>query len=193
MEEFKPNSYKSKEEPPKKKIEKVANGKLKKKSEIKKFTDIFVARDFSDVLSYVAGEILLPALKKAIVDGVSGGIKMLINGDASDNRSSGSPASKVYYSSYYKGGSSTNPSCVPNFNSDEVVFTDLGEARNVLTRMNEVLSIYQVVSVSDFYDLVGVTGPYTGNNYGWTDLRTATIVNTSDGYVIKLPKAMPLH
>ena len=49
------------------------------------------------------------------------------------------------------------------------------------------------VSVADFYDLVGVSGNYTDNKYGWTDIRNASVIHVRDGYMIKLPKALPLN
>ena len=58
--------------------------------------------------------------------------------------------------------------------------------------MDELIDQYGMVSVGDLYDLVGVTGQYTDNNYGWTDLRTASVVRTRDGYMIKLPRALAL-
>ena len=49
-----------------------------------------------------------------------------------------------------------------------------------------------MVSVMDLYDLVGITGQYTDNKYGWTNLRNAEPVRTRDGYMLKLPRAIPL-
>ena len=59
MEEYKPNSHKSKEEqqtaPPEKKVEKVVSGSVKsrKKSEIQKFADVFIQEDAQKVKSYI--------------------------------------------------------------------------------------------------------------------------------------------
>jgi hypothetical protein len=50
-----------------------------------------------------------------------------------------------------------------------------------------------LVSVADLYDLVGVTGNYTDNKYGWTDIRSASVIRVRDGYMLKLPKALPLN
>ena len=66
-------------------------------------------------------------------------------------------------------------------------------AEDVLERMDELIATYQVVSVADFYDLVGVSGNYTDNKYGWTDIRNASVIRVRDGYMIKLPKALPLN
>ena len=58
--------------------------------------------------------------------------------------------------------------------------------------MDELIEHYGIVSVADLYDLVGITGSYTDNKYGWTDIRTAQVVRVRDGYKIKLPRAIPL-
>lgn len=58
--------------------------------------------------------------------------------------------------------------------------------------MDEMISVYGMVSVADLYDLIGVTGNYTDNKYGWTDIRSASVVRVRDGYIVKMPKAMPL-
>ena len=58
--------------------------------------------------------------------------------------------------------------------------------------MDDILEKYGMVSVADLYDLVGVTGNYTDNKYGWTNLSNAEIVRVRDGYQIKLPRARVL-
>ena len=58
--------------------------------------------------------------------------------------------------------------------------------------MDEIMEEYHIVRVADLYDLVGVTGDYTDNNYGWTNIRNAKIVRVRDGYKIDMPRALPL-
>ena len=67
-----------------------------------------------------------------------------------------------------------------------------GEAEIVLSRMDELIDTYGIVTIADLYDLAGVTGDYTTNNYGWTNIRNAEVVRVRDGYIIKMPKAMPI-
>ena len=73
MEEYKPNSHKSKEEQknlvPEKRVEKVISGtvKSKKKSEMQKFADVFISEDVNNVKSYIVMDVLVPAIKKAIL------------------------------------------------------------------------------------------------------------------------------
>ena len=67
MENYKPNSHKAKEEAsknvPEKKIEKVISGtaKSKKKSEVRKLTDVFISEDVDSVKSYILLDVLVPA------------------------------------------------------------------------------------------------------------------------------------
>ena len=75
----------------------------------------------------------------------------------------------------------------------DIIIENRGDAEEVLVRMDELIATYGLVSVADFYDLVGVSGNYTDNKYGWTDIRGATTVRVGDGYMIKLPRVKPLN
>lgn len=201
MTEYASNSHKSKEQPdekvPEKKIEKVVSGtaKVKKKSEIRKFTDVFVSEDMDSVKSYIFMDVLVPAVKKAISDIVTNGTDMLLYGESGGKPTKKSSASRVSYRSYYDSGDRrerpTTRSMV-GYEYDEIVIDNRGEAESVLDRMDEIVSTYGMVSVADFYDLIGVTSKYTDNKYGWTSISNAHIVRTRDGYMIKMPKALPL-
>lgn len=202
MSEYKPNSHKSKEEQresvPDKKVEKVVTGtvKAKKKNEIQKITDIFISEDVTNVKSYILMDVLVPSIKKAISDIVTNGIDMILYGESNRTKSN-SAASKVSYRSYYDKGNDRRDynfsRTKTGYSYDDITLDNRGEAEDVLTRMDELISTYGVVSVADLYDLVGVTGNYTDNKYGWTDIRSAQVVRVRDGYLIKLPKALPLN
>lgn len=206
MNQYPSNSRKSKEEQresvPEKKIEKVISGtaKTKKKSEIQKFTDVFVSEDMNSVKSYIVMDVIVPAVKKAISDVVTNGIDMLLYGESGNRNNKKNRASNVSYRSYYESRDDRRDRSFDRgysgrqagYNFDNIILDNRGEAEDVLTRMDELIETYNIVSVADFYDLVGVSGNYTDNKYGWTDLRSASIVRTRDGYMIKLPKALPL-
>lgn len=201
MEEYKPNSDKAREEQQtEKKVEAVISGnaKTRKKGEMKKFADVFIAEDANNVKSYILMEVIIPAVKKAISDIVTTGIDMILYGEAGRSRKNGS-ASKVSYRNYYeREGERTRAgsgiSRRNTFDYDEVVFDTRGDAEAVLDAMNDIISQYGTVSVSDFYDLARVANDnYTMNRYGWTNIGGATAVRVRDGYVLKLPRAIPLN
>ena len=78
------------------------------------------------------------------------------------------------------------------FCNNNIVFNSRGDAEAVLMSMDELISQYEVVRVADLYDLAGITGDYTDYRYGWTDIRSARIERVRDGYIIRMPKALPL-
>jgi len=141
-------------------------------------------------------DVLVPALKKAISDIVTNGIDMVLYGETG-HTSKSSMASKVSYRSYFDKPTDRRDygrsMARPGYDYGDVVLESRGEAEDVLSRMDELISSYGVVSVADLYDLCGITGNYTDNKYGWTDIRSAQPVRTPDGYMLKLPKALPLN
>lgn len=199
MEKYKPNSHKSRElnrrSVPDKKVEKIVTGKVrsKKKNELNKFTDIFISEDANNVKSYIFLDILVPAIKKAISDIVTNGIDMILYGETGRSKNN-SNASRISYRSYYDRGESNHSRTRTGYNYNDIILDNRGEAEDVLSRMDELISTYGLVSVADLYDLVGITGNYTDNKYGWTDIRSAAPVRLREGgYLLKLPKALPLN
>ena len=200
MEEYKPNSHRSKEEaatPKEKKVEKVVHGavKTRKKSGLEKAKGLFISDDAANLKSYVLMDVLIPAFKKAISDIVTNGIEMILYGEAGRSRKN-SPAGSVSYRNFYDRRDSDrrqlNSPVRTGYSVDDVVLETRGEAEDVLARMDELIEMYGVVSVADLYDLIGVTGNYTDNKYGWTNIRNAEPIRVRDGYLLKLPKPLPI-
>ena len=195
MAEYKGNSHRSKEqnEVVEKKVEQIAKGKTKKKSEVKKFADTFIAEDITSVKDYILMEVLLPAAKKAISDIVTNGIDMILYGETRSK--SKSRESRVSYTKYYDRDRDyerpTRTRGRYGYDYDDIILDTRKEAEEVLDRMDDLIDNYGIVSVADLYDLVGVSGNYTDNKYGWTNLRNADVQRVRDGYLLKLPKALP--
>ena len=83
MEDYKSNSDKARQEQQsEKKVEAVITGaaKTRKKGEMQKFADVFIAEDANNVKSYILMEVIVPAVKKAISDIVTTGIDMILYG-----------------------------------------------------------------------------------------------------------------
>lgn len=189
--DYKPNSHKYKEEMKEKKVEKVVKGKVrrKKKSSMTKFADVFVAEDASNVVDYIWMDVLIPTIKNTISDIITNGVDMMLWGAVKGNkrRSSNTYVSYRDYSSRDRRDDRT-VTRRSRYSFDDIVIPSRQEADEVLEKMDEIIDRYDIVSVSDYYDLVGETGNYTDNKYGWSSLRTAEVVRVRDGYIIKLPK-----
>lgn len=185
----------------KKKVDKVVSGsvKTKKKSSLSKFADTFIEEDKDTVVGYLLSEVLIPSFKKMVSDTIKTGIDKMLYGDAEVSRSN-SPASKISYSKYYNDKSSyiRSSSTAPvtnrrdTYEYNNIVLETRGDAEAVLMGMDDIIAKYEIVSVADLYDLVGIAGSYTDYKYGWTDIRSARIERVRDGYVIRMPKALPL-
>lgn len=198
------NSRKSREHGDKKekKVERVTKGsvKVRKKSAGKKVLDSFISEDAGNIGSHVWHDVLIPAAKDAIADMVQGGLNMLF-WSSSDrgsrrgrNKSSSSKTSYSYSSIRDEPKRQISHTTRSQHALHEVVF-EYGEhenpkqtASNVLEHLIDFTVDYGVATVSDFYDLVGVTGEYTDHDYGWTDLGNARVRHVRGGYIIDLPK-----
>lgn len=197
MEEYTPNSHKFKAEiAEKKKVEKVVKGKVgtRKKTGVRKLTDIFVSEDAANVKSYILMDVLIPSVKKAVSDIVTNGIDMILYGESGRTKKT-SPSSKISYRSYYERDDERyreSRKAKTGYSYDEIVLETRGEAEEVLTRMDELIETYGMVSVADLYDLVGITCNYTDNKYGWTSVRNAEPVRIRDGYMLKLSRPIPI-
>lgn len=202
MDDYKPNSNRFKEgkvdEPVvrEKKVEAITTATVKKKGEMKKFTDIFISEDVGSVKSYILMDVLVPAIKKAISDIVTNGIDMVLYGESGRTKRPGSTASKVSYRGYYNQDQpvARTTARTAAYDYDDVILPTRGEAEEVLSRIDDLIATYGVVSVADLYDLVNVSCNYTDNKYGWTNLVNVVPVRASGGgYILKLPRALPLN
>lgn len=201
MEEYKPNSNKSKDDPvSERKVEKVVSGTVvpKKKGDMQKMADVFISEDVNNVKSYILMEVLVPAIKKAVSDIVTNGIDMILYGEAGRTKNKNA-SSKVSYQRYYDRPDDRKRDYTPvsnrnGFDYDELLFPTRGDAESVLDAMNDIIAQYGVVSIGDLYDLANVSlDNYAANKYGWTDIRGCKAIRVRDGYVLKLPRALPLN
>ena len=201
MENYKPNSIRSKKEETaeeRKKVEKVVSGAVttRKKTGVRKLADVFITEDIHNVKNYIIMDVLIPTIRDAIEDIVTKGIRMVLRGEASA-RSGHTRADTVSYRKYYdeKRGTASTTRSEPRtlYSYKDLVVETRPEAEEVLAKMQELIDEYGSVSVLDLYDLCGETASHTDNNYGWYDLRNARAVRIREGYVFDLPKVMPLR
>lgn len=179
-----------------KKVEKVISGNVKtrEKSLSRKFSDTFLGDDIESVKGYIIFDVIIPAIKDTISNVVSNGIEMLLFGET---RGSGRKRNESYtsYSNYYKKDNkrerTRSVSSVHNFR--DIILETRGEAEDVLSNLVDIAYEYGSASVADLYDLVGVTGSFTDNRYGWSNLASARVNRArGGGYIIDLPRVEQL-
>lgn len=197
MSEYKSNSHRSKNENrDNKKVEKVVSGKarVKKKSGISKLKDNLISEDVDSVKSYAITDVLIPAAKKAISDIVTNGIDMILYGETRSKKDSNS----ISYVSYDRfsgrdSRSSRNSSSYRRssyYTYDDIILDSRGEAEEVLRQMDAIIEEFDVASVADLYDLVGISRNFTDQRYGWDNLSDARVERLRDGgYMLRMPRA----
>lgn len=203
--ELKPNSYRYKKEQAeaanddkKTEVKKVVKGTVKTKKEpvSRKFAETFLSDDVSNVKNYIFMDVLIPAIKDAIVDMITNGVSMMFYGSTTPRRtnSSRSGGSRIDYAGMSSRSNRPKRSVGQRerYSYDDIIFDTRGDAQEVMDCMFDILEKYQMITIADYYELAGADSVYTDRNYGWYDLSTMAIMRDRDGYKIRLPKAVPL-
>lgn len=198
------NSLNARNNPPEeKKVEKVVTGEIvkKKRSPFARLTQQFVAEDSGSVLEYLVVDVLVPAAKELVLNMFTQGLERTLYGEKSPRNTSqrngytnyasrSSPASGRHGS----GATVTQLNRYQRANHDfrDLIIPNRGEAEDVLDRLRELIHDYGSVTVADFYEMLGLTGEFTDDKWGWYDLRAAFIKPVRGGYMFSMPRTQPI-
>lgn len=215
-EEFKPNSFKSKEEARlerRKPVVSVAPVVQQKKGGL-------LMDAFTRVKNYALSEAknyFISTSKRTISDLVNNATSIILYGDTPNRRKNSyqnhdNESWRYYYDSdrrppYSQYGSYNSgyygrqqyderPHFDGNLFFPEKNYNSINEARDdaedVLFGMKKDLDKYKLVSVATMKEYARIPGEHTDNNYGWTDLSKAYVGTVRDGAVLYLPRVVEL-
>lgn len=198
-----------------KRVEQVVTGEVvrRKKPLGKRFLETFIGGDAKSVTQYVLMDVLIPAAKDTIADVVSQGIERMLFGEArsTSRRTGNRPSGSSGYTAYnrfsgssggapFRGGHvredprqglSSRARATHDF--DEIILATRAETEEVIDKLFELISKYDSATVADLYELVGISGNYTDEKWGWTDIRGAGATRVRNGYLLDLPKPEHLN
>lgn len=194
--EFQGNSHKERQ-----KQEKIITGKAKKREKplSKRIFENFVSDDVPSVGTYIVFDVMIPAAKNMLMDMVSEGVERMLFGDSRRSRTSSIRPQAGYtsYSSYY--GRAQPPKAREvtrrdraTHNFDDIVLDNRGEAENIIDRLSDLIENYDTATVADLYDLAGITSNFTDDRWGWYTLEGASVSHLREGYLLNLPKPVPI-
>lgn len=172
--------------------------------------------DGRSVFIKVLHENIIPSGRDVIADaardlldlaiyGESRGPRRSGNGNVAYNLIANSLASKVNYSSpSVKPGFMTDPRerqpqqktatlTRGRINYEDILLATRVEADEIIKRMIDLIAKYGQVTIADLFDLVGVTGEYTDEKFGWVELHGARPSRTNQGYALNLPRPVQLN
>lgn len=186
--DLKPNSHRSKEENNKKIVS--GETKIKKKNVLSMLVNSFIQEDVEKIEQYVIQDVIIPNIKKTILDSVS----TVLYGESGENKNNTSITKD--YRKYYKENRTMETSTVARaktrYQFDNIIFENRADAEEVLSQMRLAIREYDTVSVFDMYDFAGLVTDNVHMKYGWANLDTARITCVHDGYIIKLPRPLPI-
>lgn len=190
--------------PEKQRVERVVHGEVttRKPSFAKRLRENLFPGHAETVSEYVIWDVLIPSAKDVIADMASSFLERMLFGETrpagvrASQRGGGS--SRMNYNRMSSGGAPASPyrpdprqttSRNATYQSfDDIVLQTRAEAEQVLSAMMTRIHEYQAVTVADLYELVGLTGDYTAQDWGWTDLTNVGISRIRNGYVLELPR-----
>lgn len=204
--QFPGNSKKAKaseEKPEKKAVEKVVTGEVvqKKPPILQRIRNVFFAGDVNTVTRYLAQEVLLPAFRNLVVDFTSKGIEKMMYGDSASPRHSAGGRSRYSYNAPIRRDNRPrvmlpdqppHPPPRSRHATPELIVSSKSEGDLVIERLVDIIDTYEVASVADLYDLLGLPNSYIDNKWGWTQLAYADVRQVREGFLIELPPADPI-
>lgn len=213
MTDYAGNSKKSKGDDPKpeKVVERVTKGEVvvRKKSLGHRLKETFFGGDARSVAEYIGVEVLLPAMRDLIVDTAVKGVSRMVYGDGpSAHRATPGAYGPRQTIFDYSSRSRSNPIDArarevrprgsahipdqpsrPRVRRSEVDFllSSRGDADLVLEGISLIIEKYEVVSLADVHDLLGLPTNPVDFKWGWFTLDGITIQQVREGYLLILP------
>lgn len=187
------NSYKTKMEnnalAEKPKAQKIVSGqaKLKKKG----FFDFLVSEDASSVKSYLLSDVLVPNIKRLIQELVTSGINQLLYGNDYKPSKSSNSTSRVSYNNF-SNQTVNQPKRLKGNDIIEIEVDTYTDSQNVIYQLQALVDQYNQATIADLYDLVGIDGDFTDNNYGWKDLTRVSVIPYGRKFIIRMPRFIAL-
>lgn len=215
------NARKNKDSPANAKIEKIVDEEVKKieavidtKVIVKKkgigsrIKAVVVHADIPGVVTNVIYDTLIPAARSMIAETLIEGVsRAFFPGERRSGigRSMwGGVPSRVTYNEPVRrmGGSPLSPRNAPPQSSilgarrrmrEDYILSRRDEAQLVLERLRDIVDKYQVASVLDLKELLGIESNPVDNKWGWPFLTDASVVAVRDGFILDLPPEEPIQ
>lgn len=194
------NSQKSKdprpvEEPPK--IQPVISGTAVERKEPlrKKFLAAYAGDSAQSVGQYLLMDVIVPGTKNIIADLVTQGINRLLYGGTRPVQN-GVRSSVGGYAKYFNGApqSQAQQQSQPVVRQaqqanhiNEIILQSRSDAEIVIDSLRELIEAYGNAKVANLYSLVGISGDFTNQSIGWTNLSRAGVIQIREGYLLDLP------
>lgn len=191
------NSDKAKEQSTRPNVQAVTQGELKRTTK-ELVRSQFYTDDAGKIGQHLLLNVVIPMMKKLVVDVVNGTLNMIFYKSEATSATSSVPASRISiggrstneYHAASGRGTTVKEAAERSYDLDYVVVKDMQAANDVINGMQLIIDQYDTVRASEFCALAGITAPYTYTDYGWDSAAVAQKIPLLDGRVkIQMPKA----
>jgi hypothetical protein len=185
---FENNSDKARHSGEKPKMEQIVQNTEVKKSLKNKFKETFTNEDSRSITEWIVMDVVVPKIKEAVVNSITGSLNMLFYGDPNKSTINGK-------TNYSRINTSTNRTTRREYNRpskpdiSEVAFNSRVDALRVLDALEDRIEQYDCCTVADFYEAVGIEPGHSDYKYGWLDLEKAYVSAYGSQYYIEFPKS----
>ena len=146
--------------------------------------------DIRSIADYLIDDVFVPQVQKTLADMGKSALDRLIYKDKSP--ASTSRVEPIGYSTIFtnKTKVSTNTS-KPRFGT--LILDNVDDCKMLLNNMQAIIDRNGIVTVLQLYDMAGHnTDVYTAQKYGWTNIDSAKIIKTDEGWRLDMPIPMML-
>lgn len=198
---YKPNSYKSKEEAERESRAPVAKGRKREKSELEKAASSFFAEDIKTVRNSVIEDVIIPRVKKLFSESIKTRVDIFFYGKSTPTPTGSNISSRIRYNTVSKNRPAySGYSQRQSYDYGEVILPypkyTREDRENIVRLLDDIINTYGCAKVADLYEFRDIPTEHTDFKYGWTDIRGYSISRTgygSDaGWLIKMPRVMPV-
>ncbi len=171
----------------------------------RKIAETFGGENMKSVGEHVVTDVILPKLKEMLFDSLlEGGHRAIFGSDRASSGTNGDRTRGTNYGRMYvspnKGYGGAAPSAQQQQQSNtrgpndfrDYIIPSRGQAEEVIDNLLAVLDQYGTVSVHELKEMIGITGEFTDQKWGWKNLSQAGTTRDRDGYRLDLPKVVSL-
>lgn len=183
----------------KKRIDKVVEGQVvrRKKPLGKKLRETFLGGGDRSIAEFVFQDVIVPNIKDMLFEANQQAMERMLypGSEPRPFRRRDPRRGHTNYNGISRGPArdrdeerSMSRRARANHDFGEIILPTRPEAEAVLEGLFAVLEEYDVVAVSDLYEMVGISSQFTDRKWGWVDLRGSDIRRIREGWLLDLPR-----
>jgi len=195
-----PGPKKSTKNVEEKNIQKLVTGEvvMRPPSLGKRMKVLFFGGEVKGASRYVVTDVILPAVRNTVVDAVTRGIERIVLGEGAVRRPRAGGYDyrpRTIYNQPTTRGPAMLPQQPPRYSQSnrntqalgDIILQSRDEAESVIDMLGDLIERYEVASVADLHEILGIPSTAIDNKWGWTSPRGAGVSQSREGYILVLP------